>query len=66
MINRLIEFEPSLEVCIRAALVSSELTPGTERYIQSIAQESSLSQRDRGLLALLYDALQEGHIRRVG
>lgn len=63
--NRLVGFEPSLELCIRAAFASSELMPGTERYIQSVAQETALSQRDRALLSLLYDALQDGCIRRV-
>jgi hypothetical protein len=65
MMNRLIEFEPNLELCIRAALASNELMPGTERYIQSVAQQTDLSQRDRALLKLLYDALQDGCIRRV-
>ena len=63
--NPVIDFNPSLEACIRAALASKELMPGTERYIQSVAQSVPLSQRDRDLLAMLYDALQEGCIRRV-
>jgi hypothetical protein len=65
MTNRLVEFEPSLELCIRTALTLNELMPGTERYIQSVVQQTALSQRDRALLDLLYDALQDGCIRRV-
>lgn len=56
---------PNLEACIRAALDAHQLMPGTERYIESVIRQKPLSQRDRDLLRLLNDAIQDGCIARV-
>ncbi|MBD1849663.1 hypothetical protein [Leptolyngbya sp. FACHB-711] len=55
----------SLEACIRQALEQGELTPGLEIRIEQIVEQGNLTERDRQLLQLLQDAIQDDCIRRA-
>jgi hypothetical protein len=54
-----------LEFCIRSALELGELTPALETQINAWVAKGRLSVRDRTMLTILEDAIQEGCIRRV-
>jgi hypothetical protein len=54
-----------LEFCIRAALELGELTPALDKQINEWIAKGRLSMRDRTMLNILQDAIQDGCIRRV-
>jgi len=57
--------DANLEFCVRNALATGELSPATSAYIQQVSGISNLTRRDRTLLAILQDAIQEGCVQRV-
>lgn len=59
-----LEFDP-LETCVRTALELGELSPGLETQIKHWASRRQLSERDRKLLMILQDAVEDGCICRV-
>lgn|GEM_PF-5888234 len=56
--------EMSLETCVRQALEQGELNTALETRIQQIVDQGNLTDRDRQLLELLLDAIQDDCIRR--
>jgi hypothetical protein len=54
-----------LEFCVRNALATGELSPATSAYIQQVRGTSNLTRRDRTLLAILQDAIQEGCVQPI-
>jgi DNA-binding TFAR19-related protein (PDSD5 family) len=54
-----------LERYVRTALERGELSPAVESQISYLAGMGVLSDRDHNLLRVLYDAIQDGCVRRV-
>lgn len=54
-----------LECCIRTALELGELSPGAQSCISQLVSGGNLSERDRALLSILQDAIEDGCIRQV-
>ncbi len=54
----------SIEFFVRNALNCGVLVPAAEAQIQRLVQRGGLSERDRSLLAILRDAIQDGCIQR--
>ena len=54
----------SIEFFVRNALNSGILLPAAEAQLQRLVTQGSLSDRDRSLLAILKDAIQDGCIQR--
>lgn len=60
--------DANLEFCVRNALATGELSPATYAYIQQLtgtAGTANLTRRDRTLLAILKDAIQDGCVQQV-
>jgi len=54
-----------VEPIVRMALEFGELTPGAEAQVRWLLLCGKLGSRDRALLCLLQDAIQDGCVRRV-
>ncbi|MBE9177336.1 hypothetical protein IQ268_01950 [Oculatella sp. LEGE 06141] len=54
-----------LEYCVRSALAVGELSPAVESHIKRIVVDGNLTPRDRTLLDILRDAIQDGCVRRI-
>ncbi|NJL36873.1 MAG: hypothetical protein HC840_05325 [Leptolyngbyaceae cyanobacterium RM2_2_4] len=55
----------NLEFCVRNALATGELSPATSAYVRQVRDMSNLTRRDRTLLAILQDAIQEGCVQPI-
>ncbi|NJN57443.1 MAG: hypothetical protein HC879_08035 [Leptolyngbyaceae cyanobacterium SL_5_9] len=69
LLNLVIPFQNcpdiDLEFCVRNALATGELSPAISAYIQQVRGTSNLTRRDRTLLAILQDAVQEGCVQPI-
>lgn len=54
-----------VEPIVRTALEFGELTPGAEAQVRWLLTCGKLGARDRSLLCLLQDAIQDGCVRRI-
>lgn len=55
--------QSQLEECIRSALETGFLPPGMAAYACHLLAEPTLSDRDRTLLQILHDAIEDGCVQ---
>jgi hypothetical protein len=56
----------SIEQVVRSAVELGELSPGAEAQVQRLMLSREMTVRDRSLVRLLHDAIEEGCVQRVG
>ncbi|HEY9629995.1 MAG TPA: hypothetical protein V6C84_22105 [Coleofasciculaceae cyanobacterium] len=54
----------AIEPIVRMVLESGELSPGTEAHLRWLLLCGNLGGRDRDLICLLQDAIQDGCVQR--